>query len=216
MEKEKQKKSKYDTNPLDPDYAGRADAAWGEPRRVEPVTKAEERWDGEAPTKRYDSSIPVSYPSINVPPTYPPKAKEATNEMFPPAAAPLSQRTVPGLGLPENVTFALPYAPFFIGAVAGAVELVLTPRNEIRARSHAAQALVLQLLTVAITMIFNIVGNITGSNIGGKLFWAASTVFFIVATIRIWKGESLHVAAADNAARWLNERINPQKPQKQK
>lgn len=216
MEKEKQKRSKYDTNPLDTDYVRRADAVWGEPRPVEPVTKAEERWDGEAPTKRYDYSIPVSYPSINVPPTYPPKAKGGTNEMSPSTAAPLSQRTVPGLGLPENVTFALPYAPFFIGAVAGAVELVLTPRNEIRARSHAAQALVLQLLTVAITMIFNIVGNITGSGIGGKLFWAASTVFFIVAMIRVWKGESLHVAAADDAARWLNERINPQKPQKQK
>jgi hypothetical protein len=215
MEKEKQKKSKYDTNPLDTDYAGRVENSWGEPRPVKPVTKAEERWDGEAPTKRYDSSIPVSYPSINVPPTYPPKAKEA-NEVSPSAAAPLSQRTVPGLGLPENVTFALPYAPFFIGAVAGAVELVLTPRNEIRARSYAAQALVLQLVTVAITTILNIVGNITGSNFGGKLFWAASTVFFIVAMIRFWKGESLHVAATDDAARWLNERINPQKPHKQK
>jgi len=216
MEKEKQKRSKYDTNPLDTDYAGRVNSAWGEPRPVKPVTKAEERWDAEAPTRRYDSSIPVSYPSINVPPTYPPKAKEATNEIPPSAAAPSSQRTVPGLGLPENVTFALPYAPFFIGAVAGAVELLLTPRNEIRARSHAAQALVLHLVTVAITLIFNIMGNITGSNIGGKLFWAASTVFFIVAMIRVWKGESLHVAAADDAARWVNERIDPQKPQKQK
>jgi hypothetical protein len=216
MEKEKQKKSKYDTNPLDTDYVRRADSVWGEPRPVEPVRKAEERWDAEAPTKRYDSSIPVSYPSINVPPTYPPKVAGAASEMSPSAAVPSSQRTVPGLGLPENVTLALPYAPFFIGAVAGAVELVLTPRNEIRARSHAAQALALQLLAVAITTILNIVGNITGSNIGGKLFWTASTVFFIVATIRVWKGEALHVAAADDAARWLNERINPPKPQKQK
>jgi hypothetical protein len=216
MEKEKQKKSKYDTNPLDTDYAGRVSSAWGEPRPVKPVAKAEERWDAEAPTKRYDSSIPVSYPSINVPPTYPPEARGLTAKMSPSASAPSEKRIVSGLGLPENVTFALPYAPFFIGAVAGAVELVLTPRNETRARSHASQALVLQLLTVAITTIFNIVGNITGSNFGGKIFWAASTVFFIVAMIRILKGESLHVAAADNAASWLNERINPQKPQKQK
>jgi hypothetical protein len=216
MEKEKQKKSKYDTNPLDTDYAGRVGNVWGEPRPVEPIKKAEERWDAEAPTKRYDSSIPVSYPSINVPPSYPPEARGVTAEMSPSAADPVQKRTVPGLGLPENVTLALPYAPFFIGAVAGAVELVLTPRSEIRARSYAAQALVLQLVTVAITTIFNIVGNITGSNFGGKLFWAASTVFFIVAMIRILKGESLHVAAVDDAARWLNERINPQKPQKQK
>jgi hypothetical protein len=216
MEKEKQKKSKYDTNPLDTDYAGRVESTWGEPRPVKPVTKTGERWDGEAPTKRYDTSIPVSYPSINVPPTYPPKVKGATREMSPSAAAPMQKRTVPGLGLRENVTNALPYAPFFIGAVAGAVELVLTPRNEIRARSYAAQALVLHLVAVAITIIFNILGNITGSNVGGKIFWAASTAFFIISMLRVWKGESLHVAAADDAARWLNERINPQKPQKQK
>jgi uncharacterized membrane protein len=213
---EKIKKSKYDTNPLDTDYAERAGKSWGEPRPVEPVKKTEERWDAEAPTKRYDASIPVSYPSINVPPTYPPKVAGAPAEMSPHAAAPSSTRTVPGLGLPENITLALPYAPFFIGAVAGAVELLLTPRNEIRARSYAAQALVLQLLVVAITTIFNIVGSITGSNIGGKLFWAASTVFFIVAMIRVWKGEEMHIAATDDAARWLNERINPQKIQKQK
>ncbi|MDT4955119.1 MAG: hypothetical protein QOJ02_3257 [Acidobacteriota bacterium] len=213
---EKIKKSKYDTNPLDTDYAQRADQAWGEPRPVEPVTKTEERWDAEAPTKRYDSSIPVSYPSINVPPTYPPKVAGATAQMSPNAVAPSSTRIVPGLGLPENVTLALPYAPFFIGAVAGAVELLLTPRNEIRARSNAAQALVLHLLAVAITTIFNIVGNITGSNVGGKLFWAASTGFFIIAMLRVWKGEEMHFAAADDATRWLNERISPQKTQKQK
>jgi hypothetical protein len=214
---EKIKKSKYDTNPLDTDYAERAGKAWGgEPRPVEPVTKTEERWEAEAPTKRYDSSIPVSYPSINVPPTYPPRVADATAEMSSSGVAPSSTRIVPGLGLPENVTLALPYAPFFIGAVAGAVELLLTPRNEIRARSYAAQALVLQLLAVAITTIFNIVGSITGSNIGGKLFWAASTVFFITATIRVWKGEAMHIAATDDAAHWLDERIHPQKTQKQK
>lgn len=213
---EKEKKSKYDTNPLDTDYARRADAGWGEPRPVEPVTKEKEPWEAEAPTRRYDSSIPVSYPSINVPPTYPPKTAGATNEIAPTATAPSSTRIVPGLGLPENVTYALPYAPFFIGAVAAAVELFLTPRSEAKARAYAAQGLVLQLAAVAITTIFNIVGNITNSSIGGKLFWAASTLFFIVATIRVFKGESLHIGATDDAAHWFNQRIDPQKPQKQK
>lgn len=214
---EKIKKSKYDTNPLDTDYAGRAAQSWGEPQPVKPLTKTEEPWEAEAPTRRYDSSIPVSYPSINVPPTYPPRvAAGATAEMSPQRATPSAKRVVRGLGLPENITLALPYAPFFIGAVAGAAELLLTPRNEIRARSHAAQGLVLQLLAVAITTILNIIGGITGSNVGGKLFWTASTIFFIVAMLRIWKGEEIHVAAADDAARWLNERISPQKIQKQK
>lgn len=210
----KEKKTKYDTNPLDPDYAGRADKNWGEPRPVEPlpkVPKVEERWDAEAPTKRYDSSIPVSYPSINVPPSYPPKVAEANVKSSPSVAPPSSKRTVPGLGLPENITLALPYTPFFIGAVAGVLELFLTPRSEPRARFHAAQGLALQLAAIAIKLIFNIVGNITDSSAGGKLFWAASVTLFIIAMIRVWNGESVHVAAVDDATAWLNERIDPQK-----
>lgn len=211
MMKEKKKKTKYDTNPLDPDYASRADVEWGEPRPVEAMPKAEERWPAEAPTKRYEASIPVSYPSINVPPSYPPKVAEAEVKSAPAVSAPSSKRTVPGLGLPENLTLALPYTPFFIGAVAGVLELFLTPRSEPRARFHAAQGLALQLAAVAIKLIFNIVGGITGTNTGGKLFWAASITLFIIAMVRVWKGESVHVAAVDDLTTWLNDRIDPQK-----
>src|SRR3954471_6236891 len=115
------KKSKYDTNPLDTEYAERADDEWGARRVAEAEPKAQEPWPAEAPTKRYDSSIPVSYPSVNVPPSYPPKPAGATAEVSSPTAAPSAARAVPGLNLPENVTFALPYAPFYIGAVIGAV-----------------------------------------------------------------------------------------------
>jgi uncharacterized membrane protein len=209
--KEKKKKTKYDTNPLDTDYARRADDGWGEPRPVEPLPKKEERWDAEAPTKRYDASIPVSYPSINVPPSYPPKIAEADVKHSPAVTPPSSTRIVPGLGLPEKYTLALPYAPFFIGAVAGVLELFLTPRSEPRARFHAAQGLALQLAAIAIKLIFNIVENITNTSAGGKIFWAVSTVLFIIATIRAWKGETVHVAAVDDATAWLNERIDPHK-----
>lgn len=210
MMKEK-KRTKYDTNPLDPEFAERTTQTWGEPRPVEPLPKKEEPWDAEAPTKRYDSSIPYSYPSINVPPSYPPKVVEADLKSSPAVAPPSSSRTVPGLGLPENLTLALPYAPFFIGAVAGVLELFMTPRSEPRARFHAAQGLALQLAAVAIKIIFNIVGNITGTTTGGKLFWAASITLFIIAMIRVWKGESVHVAAVDDVTTWLNEQIDPQK-----
>jgi uncharacterized membrane protein len=210
MAKEK-KKTKYDTNPLEEDYVRRASDGWGEPRPVEPLPKVEEPWPAEAPTKRYDSSIPVSYPSINVPSTYSPPAKSAAEVSTAGVVAPPSSRTVPGLGLPENVTLILPYAPFFIGAVAGAVELFLTPRNELKSRFYAAQGLALQLVTLAVTLIFNIVSNISGSNVGGKIFWYASTVFFIVAMVRIWKGEALHIGAVESLTDWLNERIEPPK-----
>jgi uncharacterized membrane protein len=217
MMKEK-KKTKYDTNPLDPEYARGAGDSWGEPRPVEPLPKTKEHWPAEAPTKRYDSSIPVSYPSINVPPSYPPRPVGLTEEISPAAAtkAPSSTRAVPGLGLPENITLALPYTPFFIGAVAGVLELFLTPRTETRARFHAAQGLALQLAAVAIKLAFNILGSITGSNAGGKLFWIASTVLFVIAMVRMLKGESVHVGAADDLTALLNERIDPQKSDKQK
>ncbi|HEX8921111.1 MAG TPA: hypothetical protein VF766_06515 [Pyrinomonadaceae bacterium] len=207
----KEKKTKYDTNPLDPDYAGRASDEWGEPRPVEPLPEKKEAWDAEAPTKRYDSSIPYSYPSINVPPSYPPKVAEADIKPSPAVTPPSSARTVPGLGLPENITLALPYAPFFIGAVAGVLELFLTPRSEPRARFHAAQGLALHLAAIAIKLIFNIIEGITGTSAGGKIFWAVSTVLFIIAMIRAWKGETVHVAAVDDVTAWLNERIDPQK-----
>ena len=211
MAKEK-KKTKYDTNPLDEGYAQRADDGWGEPRPVEPLPQTKEHWPAEAPTKRYDSSIPVSYPSVNVPSTYPPKASRVA-EASPAGVAvpPSSSRTVPGLGLPENVTLTLPYAPFFIGAVAGALELFLTPRTETKARFHAAQGLALHLVVLAITTILNFVGNITNSAVGGKVLWAASTLFFIIAMIRVWKGQALHIEAADRLTEWLDERIAPQK-----
>lgn len=211
------KKTKYDTNPLDEDYARRADDAWGEPRPVKPLPKAEEPWPAEAPTKRYDSSIPVSYPSINVPPSYPPRPAEMpvkASSVSP--TAPSSTRAVPGLGLPEKITLALPYAPFFIGAVAGVLELFLTPRSEPRARFHAAQGLALQLAAVTIKIIFNIIEAITGTSSGGKVFWGISTVLFIIAMVRVSKGESVHVAAVDDATDWLNERIDPQKMPKKK
>jgi uncharacterized membrane protein len=205
-------KSKYDTNPLDEDYAKRADEAWGEPRRVEPLKGSKEEWPAEAPTKRYDSSIPMSYPSINVPPTY--QAQRATPQVS--SRPGLSTRAVPGLGLPEKVTLALPYAPFFIGAVAGAVELLVTPRSESRIRANAAHALVLHLFGIAISMVLSTVGSITGSGLGAKLFWTASTIFFIIATIRAWKGEPVHIPAAEDAADWLNERIHHSNSQKRR
>ncbi len=211
------KKSKYDTNPLDEDYARRADDEWGATRRVEPKPEEKEVWPAEAPTKRYDSSIPVSYPSINVPPSYPPRPVGFTADAAPQTTAPPTPaRTVPGLGMPENVTLALPYVPFFIGGVIGAIELALTPRDETKARFYASQGLALQLVALIITLIFNFVGRVTGTGIGGGLFWTASTVFFIINTIRIWKGGTLHIAPVEDAAEWLNEKINPQrlKPKK--
>ncbi|MCA1557056.1 MAG: hypothetical protein LC731_00780 [Acidobacteria bacterium] len=96
-----QKKSKYDTNPLDPDVARRTDDAWGAEHsstgRAEsvetedvadstatrnfnftPQELAREDLSAEAPTRRYDNpKFPASYPSVFVPPVYEPPSAQA-------------------------------------------------------------------------------------------------------------------------------------------
>ena len=243
MEKEK----KYDTNPLDPEVARHTDEVWG---ATEGVSKTEEiraggatraidrtaneqakRDEGsEAPTRRYDNPpLPPSYPSVFVPPTYsPPASYGATASpppphggQFPPAAPPTA-RTLPGLGLPENVAVILPYLPFpVIGGVAGAVELFLLPRSEVRARFHAAQGLALHLLVLGVGFLFNIADGIVDSTVGGifslvlgiasLVFTIAAFIFFIVSMIRVWNGEEHVVAPLTGATRWLNEKIEPRK-----
>ncbi len=93
-----QKKSKYDTNPLDPDVARRSDDEWGAARvtgeapmspETEDMTgatrdinrtpnqQAREDLGSEAPTRRYaQPTLPPSYPSVFVPPVYEPPSAQ--------------------------------------------------------------------------------------------------------------------------------------------
>src|ERR1044071_663013 len=84
------KKSKYDTNPLDPDVERKAEESWGEggggqTRQVGGATRevgqsanedARKNVYSEAPTRRYDNPpLEAPYPSVFVPPTYSPPAQ---------------------------------------------------------------------------------------------------------------------------------------------
>jgi uncharacterized membrane protein len=96
-----QKKSKYDTNPLDPDVARRTDDVWGAKHVTGEAGPASETQDvagatqhinrtpsqqarndagAEAPTRRYDSNAPLpgSYPSVFAPPVYSPPSAQGT------------------------------------------------------------------------------------------------------------------------------------------
>jgi hypothetical protein len=76
-----EKRSKYDTDPLDPDFARRAEEnLWGASRAPQadetdplpPASVTEEQ------TRRFDEQTPDSYPSVFVPPAYkPPRPPEA-------------------------------------------------------------------------------------------------------------------------------------------
>src|SRR5947209_3177885 len=188
------KRSKYDTNPLDPEVARRSENAWGE-EAAAPETKnvrgattrvgppdanenARRNVYSEAPTRMFDNTKPpeTSYPSVFVPPTYAPPAEvykpppPASNQT--PATKPTS-RTVEGLGLPERWAIVAPYAPFYVGLVASIIELLLVPRREVRARAHAAQGLALHATIIVVDLFFGAIGAITGSGAGRALFGIA-------------------------------------------
>lgn len=238
-------KSKYDTNPLDQDYARRTEDIWGARRSSDEQSPTDEiggatrdvtrtgneqaRRDenSEAPTRRIEQPLSASYPSVFIPPqqyAQPPAAYRAPGA---PASAtvaatlgpPSSSRTVPGINLPENVTMILPYLPFYIGAILGAVELFLVPRNEVRARFHAAQGLALHLAILVIGFLLRFVSTLVSNTLGGvasvlvgvasALFALAAIVFLIVVLIRVWKGEEFRIAPLEDATKWLNEKIEP-------
>src|SRR4026208_40224 len=79
------KKSKYDTNPLDPDVERKAEESWGDSGPTQQVggatrevgrssnEDARRNVYSEAPTRRYDNPpLEAPYPSVFVPPTYAP------------------------------------------------------------------------------------------------------------------------------------------------
>jgi len=232
-----EKRSKYDTDPLDPDFVRHTEEMMG---RTSDVAQPDEtvplRRDpaSEEKTRRFDEQTPDSYPSVFVPPTYqPPRpqpqqpfttfgtgAHQPPAQVAPPPPGPYSpyqvnarpsSRPVTRLGLPERWANLLAYFPFYIGLVVSAVELVVVPRNETRTRFHAAQGLALHLAIVAGSVLFKIVGAIAGSGFGGVLFSLAALAFLIVSMARVWKGKPHHIAPLDEATRWLNERISPMK-----
>jgi len=220
------KKSKYDTNPLDPDFVKNTEEVWSESdsgpetREVSGATReigssgnenARSNIYSEAPTRRYDNPpLDSAYPSVFVPPTYspptpyqPPPAPYQSREQRPTA------RSVAGIGIPEKWAMILPYAPAYIGVVVALIELFLVPRKETRVRFHAAQGLALHIAILVVQTLFGVVGAITNSSFGGNLFGAAATVFLIISMIRVWKGEPHHIAPISEPAQWFNQHIEP-------
>lgn len=218
------KKSKYDTNPLDPDVVRRTEEVWGSEeesgtgelkgatRPVGHSADGRSNPQSEAPTQRYDKlGLDASYPSVFVPPTYsPPAAYQAPATPQPVLGGTRpGSRNIVGLGLPENWAMVLPYAPFYIGVVVSLIELFLVPRKEVKVRFHAAQGLALHIAILAVHTLFGVIGTITGSSVGGTLFKLAATVFLIISMVRVWKGEPNRLAPLADPTQWLNEKIEP-------
>jgi uncharacterized membrane protein len=221
------KKSKYDTNPLDPDFVKNAEDSWGEGGEGErgPATRevggatreigssgneaARRNAYSEAPTRRYDN-IPLDapYQSVFVPPPYSqPEPYQPAQVPFRPSTQKPTSRTVAGIGLPEKWAIMLPYTPFYIGVVVSLLELFLVPKSETKVRFHASQGLALHVAILVVQTLFGVLEAITDSGIGGKLFGLGATIFLIISMIRVWKGEPHHIAPLDEPANWFNEHI---------
>lgn len=221
------KKSKYDTNPLDPEFVKNTEEVWGEAGRPETQEvrgatreigasaneNARSNIYSEAPTRRYDNvPLDAPYPSIFVPPTYSQPAP------YQPPLAPYRHvdqkptgRSIAGIGLPEKWAMVLPYAPFYIGVVVSLIELFLVPRKEPRVRFHAAQGLALYTAILVVQTLFGVLGSLTGSSVGSALFKFAAFVFLIVSMVRVWKGKPHHIAPLAEPAQWFNEHIERNK-----
>lgn len=219
------KKTKYDTNPLDPDVVKKTEDIWGHSGsntqevggatgQVNPAEgeRVRAKVHSEAPTRRYDNPpLDAPYPSIFVPPTHAPPAEVYQPPPSAYQAPDTIQRagscSVPGIGLPEKWAVMLPYAPFYIGVVVSLLELFLVPRKEVRVRFHAAQGLSLHIAILIIQTLFSVLSSITDSSIGGSLFWVAAIVFLIVSMVRVGKGEPHRIAPLAEPTQWFNEKI---------
>src|SRR6266542_1269002 len=149
------KKSKYDTNPLDPDFVKHAEEAWGEDgsapetqevkrttREVGSDDNARSNIYSEAPTRRYDNPpLDSPYPSVFIPPTYsPPTPYRPSPAPYRPPDQDSRSRSVAGIGLPEKWALMLPDVPFYMGVLSAFLALFPVPRRDVKVPIHAARA----------------------------------------------------------------------------
>ena len=211
--------SKYDTNPLDPEFPEKAKAtAAGEetktlpyrggetqqfPAQTAPAEEQQTRKFAEAEVHAYSETYTPPYTGQYLPNQYVP------HDLV--GQAPPYKRRVPSIGLPENVVIAASYVPFHIGLVAGLILLLIAPKNEPKVRFHAAQGLAAGLGVLIVSTILGIVTGITGGDIGTVLFKIAAFVTLVIFTIKALKGKPIHIPAIEDLTNWLEEKIGPVK-----
>jgi uncharacterized membrane protein len=207
-------KKKFDTNPLDPDFPQKV-ASEAQPQEtqtlpqngaadtnqfVTPVVTEEQT------TRKFDEAnfnqYQMPYDGQNVPSPYqPPQPLYAQQER---------NRKVAKIGLPENILTALPYIPFFIGLVAGLLELFFVPKSEAKVRFHAAQGVAAHIAILVIAAVLGGIGNITDlADVGNAIFKIVTTVMLIIFAIKAYQGKPIHIESVDDLTNWLEDKIKP-------
>lgn len=206
--------SKYDTNPLDPDFPEKAKAAAGSTgTQALPHSGAGTgQFAGgaptaptEEPTRRFDGQDFQAYQQ--------PFDGQYVPAGFQPAGfaniAPTGARKIEKLGISENIATALPYLPWYLGMIAGVVLLFLMPKSEAKVRFHAAQGLAAHVGILIVTTLLGIVSNVTGvADLANFIFQLVMTIMLIVWTIKAWKGKPVHIESIDGLTNWLEEKID--------
>lgn len=205
--------TKYDTNPLDPDFPEKlkAEAEAEMATRVLPQTGADTQQfpqvaTGEEQTKRFftTDAAPFAdpYSGLNVPVPYQAPNRSDVEHS--------SERRVAKIGLPENILTAMPYIPWYIGMVAGIILLLLLPKSETKVRFHAAQAVAAHIGIFAVSMALGLIGNFASvAELGDFFFGLVTTIMLIVAALRAWKGKPVHIESVDSLTNWLEEKLGP-------
>ena len=203
--------SKYDTNPLDPDFPekAKADAEAQTATKVlnesDPVTRQFAE-PSEDQTRRFSSANTGPYS----PPAYTGQHVPANSYAAFAADDRSISRKVDKVNLPENILIAAAYFPFTLGLVAGILELVFVPKHEAKVRFHAAQGLAAHIGYLVISAILGILGNLARpAETGAGIFQVAATIMFIVFVIKAWKGKPIHIQALDDLTNWLDDKISP-------
>lgn len=201
--------NKFDTNPLDPDFPEKAQAATTAPQRTPFATAEFPSSPGsvtEEETRRFQDSDFQSY-------SYPQAAAAPAMYQAPAMAADMnfaSDRKIATTGLPEKWLIAMPYIPFTLGLIAGIILLLIMPKTETKVRFHAAQGLAAHVGILIVSSILGIVGEITDlAEVGGLIFGTVTTIMLIILAVKAFKGKPVHIESVDSLTNWLEEKIGP-------
>ncbi|HQZ82625.1 MAG TPA: hypothetical protein PLR83_05350 [Pyrinomonadaceae bacterium] len=201
--------SKYDTNPLDPDFPEKAKAAAaaqdaGVPQgETRPFAGAE---NFEQETREFSARDFGAYqaPQGAYAPAYyasavPPASVEDTRK-----------RRVDKIGLPENIVTAVPYIPWYFGLVAGIILLILLPKSEQKSRFHAAQGVAAHLGILIVSFLFGIVGSIADmARSANGIFMLVTTIMLLVFVFKAWRGRPIHIEFIEGLTDWFEEKVTP-------
>jgi len=202
--------TKYDTNPLDPDFPEKVKAA----SEAETATQALPFVGAE--TRRFAGAVPTEEPTRRVAaPDFAAYQSPYNGQTVPAVSAPVqmdssSSRKVEKIGLPENVLTAVPYIPWYIGMIAGLLILFLVPKSEAKVRFHAAQGLAAHIGILLVTSLLGILANATDiADAGSVIFTLVTSIMLVVFAVKAWRGKPVHIEAVDSLTNWLEEKINP-------